>query len=58
MHERDKKLLEMVRDRLRLKNKVYVYDHQKKDGSIRGPQAMLIVREVGALKNIIIPLLL
>ncbi len=55
MHVRDWKLLEEIRDTLNLKNKVYVYNHQKNDGSVRGPQAMLIVREFGQLKNIIVP---
>ena len=55
MHVRDKALLEGVRDHLGLKNKVYVYNHQGKDGYKRGPQTMLIVRDFGSLKNIIIP---
>jgi len=55
MHVRDKALLEGVRDHLRLRNKVYVYDYQRKDGYKRGPEAMLIVRDFGSLKNIIIP---
>ena len=48
----------MVRDALGLKNKVYVYDYKGKDGMNRAPQAMLIVREVGNLKNIIAPFFL
>ncbi len=56
MHVRDKALLEMVRDSLGIKNRVYQYNHQKNDGFIRGPQAMLIVREIGNLKDVIIPL--
>ncbi|MFH0890648.1 MAG: hypothetical protein V1856_01295, partial [Candidatus Liptonbacteria bacterium] len=49
------KLLESVRDKLKLKNKVYEYKYQRKDGHIRGAEAMLIVREFPQLKNIIIP---
>lgn len=56
MHHRDKKLLEGVRDALGLKNKVYVYNHQGNDGHKRAPRAMLIIREIGALKNVIVPL--
>lgn len=56
MHIRDKELIEAVRDYLKLKNKVYIYHYPGKDGSHRGPQAMLIVREMGRLRNIIIPL--
>lgn len=55
MHIRDKKLLEMVRNTLGLKNKVYEYNHPGNDGADRGPGAMLIVREIGNLKNIIVP---
>ena len=32
MHVRDKNLLELVRNKLGLKNKVYEYNHQRKDG--------------------------
>jgi len=56
MHIRDKALLEGIRDHLGLRNKVYTYNHQNKDGHKRGPQVMLIVRDLGSLKNIIIPL--
>ena len=55
MHARDIELLRKVRDAMGLKNTVYKYYHQGKDGSKRGPQAMLIVREFGPLKNIIVP---
>ena len=55
MAARDKDLIEGVRDTLNLKNKVYVYNHQGKDGSIRQPQAMLIVREFPSLRDVIIP---
>lgn len=55
MHARDKKLLEGVRDKLGLTNRIYQYDHQRNDGHKRDPQAMLIVREFGQLKNIIVP---
>lgn len=55
MHVRDKELLEMVRDTMGLKNRVYEYNHQGHDGHKRGPQAMLIVRELGNLKNIVVP---
>jgi len=56
MNARDKHLIEMVRDTLGIKNKVYEYNHQKNDGFKRDPQAMLIVREFGRLKNVIVPL--
>ena len=55
MHVRNKRLIESIRDVMGLKNTVYVYDHQRNDGSKRQAQAMLIVREIGQLKNIIIP---
>jgi len=56
MHIRDKELIEAIRDFLGLKNKVYVYYYPGKDGTNRGPQAMLIVREFNNLKDIIIPM--
>lgn len=57
MHERDEELIRAVRNTLGLTNSVYKYDHNQrnKDGYNRGQQAMLIVRETGQLKNIIIP---
>lgn len=55
MHVGDRKLIEAVRDYLCLKNKVYAYHYPGKDGAKRGPQAVLIVREIGNLKNIVIP---
>jgi len=55
MRIKDKDLVEGVRDYLGLKNKVYVYYHPGKDGYNRGAIAMLIVRDFGSLKNIIIP---
>lgn len=56
MHIRDKELLEKVRDKLKLKNKIYQYNYQGKDGSNRGPTGILIVREIVNLKNVIVPL--
>ena len=56
MHIRDKALISMIRDKLRLNNTVYEYDYKGKDGYNRGPTATLIVREIGSLKNIMIPL--
>jgi len=55
MHARDKELLVKVRNAMNLKNNIYEYNYQGKDGSKRGPQAMLIVREFGQLKNIVVP---
>ena len=56
MHIRDKNLILKLRNSLGLKNKIYEYHRpQGKDGIKRGPQAMLIVREFGPLKNIIVP---
>lgn len=55
MHIRDKELIENVRNVLGLRNKIYEYHYPGKDGYKRGPQAILIVREFGQLKNIVIP---
>lgn len=55
MHERDLALIESVRDHLKLKNKVYVHKSFVGDGHKRGDKAFLIVREIGNLKNVIVP---
>ncbi len=55
MHERDEELINAVRDKLGLKNKVYNHKSSMRDGSMRGRKATLFVRDVGSLKNIIIP---
>ncbi len=52
----DEQLLKAIKDKLKLKNKIYVYHYPGKDKANRKPIALLIVREIGALKNIIIPL--
>ena len=55
MNERDKNLIEAVRSHFSLKNKVYELGPYKKDGHNRDAIARLMVRDVGALKNIIVP---
>lgn len=56
MHERDTDLIKMVRDTMGLKNKIYFRrERRMPEGYISGRQAILIVREFGNLKNIIIP---
>lgn len=56
MHERDQELLRKVKNTLGLTNKVYNYQPYNRDGYNRGRKAFLIVRDLGSLKNIIIPL--
>src|SRR3989304_2719995 len=59
MHERDKSLIELLKIRLGLKNKIYVYKvralMEKSKIYRRGPMAKLIVRDVASLKNKIVP---
>ncbi len=55
MHERDYNLLCSTRDIMGLSNKVYNYKSSDKDGYNRGRKAFLIVREIGNLKNIVVP---
>ena len=59
MHERDMNLIKSVRDHLGIRNKVYIYHKPgivlKTKTYLRGDQAFLIVREIGSLKNIIVP---
>ncbi len=57
LNRRDKDLLIKIRDSLRLRNKVYEYPPRiRKDGYKRGGMAILIVRDIGQIKNIIVPL--
>lgn len=56
MHERDEELLNLVKNTLGLKNKVYNFKSSQKDGHKRGRKAMLIIRDFRQLKDIIIPL--
>lgn len=56
MQASNEQLLKAIREKLKLKNKIYVYHYLGKDRAKRKPIALLIVREIGALKNIIIPL--
>lgn len=55
MHVRDKNLLEMVRDTLSLKNKVYEFLPYTKDGYNRGNKATLSIRDYYQLRTIIVP---
>ncbi len=59
MHERDKSLIESLKTRLGLKNRIYVHRRpalsQKDKIYRRGPMATLIVRDIGSLKNKIVP---
>ena len=56
MHERDQLLLWSIKNALGLKNNIYKYGPYQKDGTKRGKQVVLAVRDLGQLKNIIIPL--
>ncbi len=55
MNERDRSLIEAMRDHLKLKNRVYIHKSYQDDGYKRGKRAVLIVRELGSLKNVIMP---
>ncbi|MBI4992464.1 MAG: LAGLIDADG family homing endonuclease [Candidatus Harrisonbacteria bacterium] len=55
MHERDKELIEQVKRRLNIKNKIYILKPYSLDGFKRGKTARLIVRDFGELRDIIIP---
>lgn len=56
IHERDEDLLCLIRDTLKLKNRVYNHKSFQGDGHKRARKAFLIVREFGQLKNIVVPL--
>lgn len=60
MHERDKILVEIVRNKLAPRNKVYIYKmlgmrtHTSRVYK-RGPMARVMVRDIGSLKNKVVP---
>ena len=57
MSSQDEDLIKKVRDSLGLRNKVYSYKaRERKDGYKRQGMAMFLVRDVGQIKNIIVPL--
>jgi len=57
MSKRDKDLLFKIKEKLKLSNKIYEYPARKtKDGYVRSPMTMIIIRDLGQLKNTIIPL--
>ena len=55
MHERDRDLVEAVKDQLGLKNKLKEIKAYTKDGYNRGGTVRLMVRDIGSIKNIIVP---
>lgn len=56
MHVRDYDLLCKVRDSMGLDSKVYIYGpYESKDNYNRGKKAVLTVREIGNLKNVVVP---
>jgi len=55
MNERDKNLIEMVRDALGLRNSLYTRKPSIKDDYKRGNVTVLVVREFDQLKDIVIP---
>ncbi len=55
MHERDRALIEGVRDSLGISNRVYTFRSPSYGGSVRGNKTVLVVRKFSSLKNVIIP---
>lgn len=55
MHARDYDLLCKIRDVMDLDSNVYLFEPYIKDGYKRGKKAFLTVREIGNLKNIVVP---
>jgi uncharacterized secreted protein with C-terminal beta-propeller domain len=56
MGEEDLELLEGVRIYLGMHNKIYIVNPYLKDGKNRKPKTMLMIRDVGTLKNRIMPM--
>ena len=56
MHVRDKELIKSVAETLSLRNRIYTYKRRLvKDNYNHGAMSTLIVRDLGRLKNIIVP---
>lgn len=55
MHERDRQLLIMVRDKMGLNSRIYARKAWRGDGINRGNTAILMVRDFRQLKDVIIP---
>ena len=55
LHERDKELIEKLKNYLGISSKIYICKPYLKDGFKRGKTARLMVRDFGELRDIIIP---
>ena len=55
MNERDGDLIEAVRNHLNIKTRMYRLGPYRKDGHNRGAIVRLMVRDLGTLKNTIVP---
>src|SRR3989344_3628645 len=56
MHERDLELIQALNETLGIKSNIYRLGPYRNDGVNRGAIARIMVRDLGTLKNIIIPL--
>lgn len=56
MNERDYELLSTIKEKLGLRNEIYRGKAWRGDGYNRGSVAKLMVRNLGELKNVIVPL--
>ncbi len=55
MNIENESLISAIKDRLKLKNKLYKFTSQRDDGRKRNTSITLIVRELGNIERIIIP---
>jgi len=57
MSKRDEELINSVKHRLKIRNKIYENKERiRKDSYNRQPMITMIIRDIGQLKNIIVPL--
>lgn len=57
MSKRDEELIYLIKERLKIRNKIYENERAKrKDSYNRQPMITMIIRDIGQLKNIIVPL--
>ena len=56
MHERDRELVEVIKKYMGIDKKLYYYKSSSKDGYKRGGTVRLVVRDIGTIKNVIVPM--
>lgn len=56
LHERDLELVKAIKEHLDIKNKIYHIRPYKRDSFNRGATVRIMIRDIGTIKNVIVPL--